>query len=324
MRINQEQYEALISAIDNNKFNLGESINAAASTNDSLEVNKLIDDIQTLLSVLQSKKEKLDELINYQPSQESLNNSAAINKNEDLKLLINSHETPEQEYKIGMMLYEGGKDFKPDLELASSLLLSSAESGFVKAQNQIAMMYNSGEGVEENITEAYKWFNKATENNCNSSKVELGLMYEMGNDEVAINLDKAFQMYLSATADGHAYGEYNLATLYENGDGVDKDMVMAIDLYNRSAAQGDAHGMNGLGVLYYLGDNIEKDYEKAFSYFHKAASKGLDVAQNNLAEMYRDGEGINKDIGKAKKYFKLAADQGYIPAKKSLKELQKT
>ena len=236
MRINQKQYEALISAIDNNKFILGESINAATSTNDSLEVNKLIDDIQTLLSVLQSKKEKLDELINYQPSQESLNNSAAINKNEDLKLLINGDETPEQEYKIGMMLYEGGEDFKPDLELASSLLLSSAESGFVKAQNQIAMMYHSGEGVEENITEAYKWFNKAAENNCNSSKVELGLMYEDG-DGVPQNLDKAIQMYQSAASDGHAYGEYSLATMYEHGDGVDKDIVKAIDLYKRSAVQ---------------------------------------------------------------------------------------
>ena len=61
MEINQEQYKALIKAIEDKQFSLGKSINAAKSSNDLLKENKLVNDILALLEILRIKKDKLDE-----------------------------------------------------------------------------------------------------------------------------------------------------------------------------------------------------------------------------------------------------------------------
>ncbi len=91
-------------------------------------------------------------------------------------------------------------------------LAVEAEKGSAAAQNNLAVMYATGEGTRQDYTQAAKWYQKAGEQ-------------------------------------GHAVAQYNLGALYERGLGVPADPVAAKVWYEMAAAQGDAWAQLSLGQL---------------------------------------------------------------------------
>src|SRR6266542_6608996 len=81
------------------------------------------------------------------------------------------------------------------------------------------------------------------------------------------------------------------------------------DLY-KAAENGDINAQNNLAVMYYQGGGIERDLEKAFYWFQQAAEHGCNVTQNNLAIMYYEGEGIERNLEKAFYWYQKAAENG--------------
>ena len=79
--------------------------------------------------------------------------------------------------------------------------------------------------------------------------------------------------------------------LYENGQGVPKDLAKAAELYQKAADQGSADAQNNLGVLYANGQGVPKDLRKAAELYQKAADQGYANAQNNLGVLYANGAG---------------------------------
>ena len=58
----------------------------------------------------------------------------------------------------------------------------AAEQGNVKAQVELARMYDEGKKVDRNQQEAFKLLKKATEQGSAEALYELGLMYIKGID----------------------------------------------------------------------------------------------------------------------------------------------
>ncbi|MBQ3646459.1 MAG: sel1 repeat family protein, partial [Synergistaceae bacterium] len=58
--------------------------------------------------------------------------------------------------------------------------LKLAENGDAEAQNRIGVAYNNGEGVEQNYSEAMKWYLKSAEQNYPYAFDNLGSMYQNG------------------------------------------------------------------------------------------------------------------------------------------------
>ncbi len=60
-------------------------------------------------------------------------------------------------------LYLSGREgyFAPSFEKANEAWLIAAKGGYEPAQNNIAISYWKGEGIEKNTYEAYQWFLKA-------------------------------------------------------------------------------------------------------------------------------------------------------------------
>ena len=52
------------------------------------------------------------------------------------------------------------------------------------------------------------------------------------------DFDKALYWYKRAIENGHSESIFNLGTLYENGQGVEKDIAMAIKYYKNAKAKG--------------------------------------------------------------------------------------
>lgn len=76
------------------------------------------------------------------------------------------------------------------------------------------------------------------------------------------------------------------------------------------AEQGDAQAQFDLAVLYETGDGILQSYKEAAKWFQKAAEQGVFEAQYNLAKMYEEGRGVEQNYQEAKKWYGKVCDNG--------------
>ena len=86
--------------------------------------------------------------------------------------------------------------------------------------------------------------------------------------------------------------------------------VMDVQGLTRAAQAGQAGAQFYLATKYQQGKDVSKDLNKAFSLYKSAADKGLSSAQLNVGRMLADGIGTKKDEVLARKYFEKAASHG--------------
>src|SRR5687767_4482011 len=86
------------------------------------------------------------------------------------------------------------------------------------------------------------------------------------------------------TGNGNIELQYNLALLYENGEGTEKNLEKAFYWYQKAAENGYIDAQYNLALLH----DTEKNLEKAFYWYQKAAKNGYIDAQYNLASLYYD------------------------------------
>ena len=85
---------------------------------------------------------------------------------------------------------------------------------------------------------------------------------------------EAADFYQKACAGGNAKGCFNLAVMYDNGEGVSQDFVRAKELYQQTCEQGAQKGCFNLGLLYEYGKGIPKDIPEAMSLYQKSCERG--------------------------------------------------
>lgn len=90
-----------------------------------------------------------------------------------------------------------------------------------------------------------------------------------------------------AADSGDAAAQRMLATLYQRGDGVARNVERAAELYQLAAAQGDAEAQFNLANMYLLGEGVEPDEAWAMTYYRKAANQGHALALRNLNQLLR-------------------------------------
>lgn len=69
---------------------------------------------------------------------------------------------------------------KKNLQLHFNEVKLTAIGGDVDAQFELAGLYAEGNGVEQNLTEAVKWYSSAAEQGHDSAQYKLGLSYQQG------------------------------------------------------------------------------------------------------------------------------------------------
>lgn len=173
---------------------------------------------------------------------------------------------------------------------------------------------------QKDYDKVIKLFKKGAKQGAADAQYNLGYMYENG-DGVEGDYVIAAEWYEKAAAQGHAKAQNNLAFLYRKGYGVPQDIAKAMELYENAAGQGCAKAQINLGYLYKYGTEIGQDYGKAAEYFRKAAEQGNPTGQVNLAELHDEGKGVPRDYAEAAKWYIKAAGQGIKPAAKRLGEM---
>jgi len=105
---------------------------------------------------------------------------------------------------------------------------------------------------------------------------------------------------------------YRLAKLYEAGEGVPRDDVMARQLIERAARGGNRIAMHDLALYYTEGrGGVDLDMSTAKSWFEQAAQRGVVDSQFNLAILSESTEiGMTPNIEDALYWYAIAARQG--------------
>jgi len=213
--------------------------------------------------------------------------------------------------RIGYMHYTG-QGVEKDLKKAFEWYEKAADQGHAKAQNFIGWMYQTGQVVESDTKKAIEYYTKAANQGFDVAYTNLASLYYWKED-----YKNAFEWYNKVitnakTKGGKPIGVQNqIAYMYENGQGVERDLNKAFEWYTKSAEQGDEYAQYNLGVIYKNGQGVESDNKKAFEWYTKAAAQGNIDAQTDLGRLYATGEGVEKDLDKAIELFKKAVEGGY-------------
>ena len=120
---------------------------------------------------------------------------------------------------------------KEDFNNSFSFSKKAVQLGSAEAINLLALHYHYAEGTDENFTKAIELYQKAIEMGNTDALVNLGIMYEEGNDFIKKDLDKALSLYNQASNLGNMTGTFFLAEIYAYGfENIKKDEIKAFKL----------------------------------------------------------------------------------------------
>ena len=223
---------------------------------------------------------------------------------------------PQAQVGFGLM-HEHGLGVEQNLTEAARWYRLAAEQGHASGQKNLGTMYEFGRGVEKNLKEAVRWYRLAAEQGLASGQKNLGTMYEFGRG-VQRSLTEAVRWYRLAAEQGYAEGQTSLGVMYDNGAGIDQSVTEAIRWYRLAAEQGHARAQVNLGKSYEFGDGVQRSLTEAVSWYRLAAEQGHAEGQTSLGVMYANGAGVDQSSKEAARLFRLAAEQGHDRAQNYL------
>ncbi len=135
------------------------------------------------------------------------------------------------------------------------------------------------------------------------------------------NLTLALRSYRKAADLGHAGAQNRMGWMFEKGEGVETDYTEAVKWYRRAAEQGHVNAMNDLGYMYRQGWGVPQSYSEALHWFRKAAERYDSYAEYNMGQMFENGWGVEKDMEESIRWFRRSAARGHEWAAKRLEEL---
>lgn len=121
---------------------------------------------------------------------------------------------PDANYKLGVFLIY---HLVLHINEGEALIRKSANSGHADAQFELALVYlNGASGISIDNEEAIRWFEKSAESGNLRALNELGYLYAKGSDDNKIrpNKKEAIKYWTLSAEKGDAEAEYNLATMY--------------------------------------------------------------------------------------------------------------
>lgn len=201
-------------------------------------------------------------------------------------------------------------------------IYKAAITGDAKSQNQLGLIYEKGlDDIAIDKEEAVKWYQRAAEQGFPEALDNLGNCFYQGIG-VSLNYKEAVKWYTKAAEQGYNISQNRLGNCYFHGKGVEKNYKTAFKWYTKAANQGNVNALDNLGYCYFHGKGVEKNYSEAVKWYRKAAEQGLSTAQYNLAQCYEFGLGIQEDYTEAIKWYRKAAEQGSKQAAEKAKMLE--
>ena len=183
---------------------------------------------------------------------------------------VSADKTPLQIFKNPQAALRAGlEDFKTgDSRSGLQALKYAADAGESLARWKLAKMYADGDGVPHDDIKAYEYFSQIVENYdednpdvrelpvVSSAFVAVGAysLNGIANTKVAPDPQRALEMFqYAATSFGDPNAQYDLARMYLDGIGVDKDAAQAARWLHLAADKNHAEAQALLGQMLFAG-----------------------------------------------------------------------
>ena len=147
------------------------------------------------------------------------------------------------------------------------------------------------------------------------SAFDLGVIYTTGSHGVAKSAAEAVQWWTKAAKNGVADAAYNLAVLYHHGEGIDKDLVKAMEYYEVAVALGNPDAppaLAGLHSLLVLEGGGQEGRLAMMEAYEAAADGGDADAMFKLGNSHARGDaGKEVDFTAAGTWWAQGASEGH-------------
>lgn len=196
-------------------------------------------------------------------------------------------------------------------------LKNLAKTGDIYAQSELAYLYYTGIGVEQDSTLALKWWTQAADAGDWYSAYLMKAFYALGKN-VRQDFNKAIEFLKNGAERGCVKLEYELAKAYYQDEYGQCDFVEAMKWFKKAYEGGLGDAACKLGQMYRLGQGVEVDLDESFRWMTKSAEKGSTEGYYYLGECYECGYGTSIDFDKAKEWHLKAAQNREVLSMSSL------
>jgi TPR repeat protein len=188
---------------------------------------------------------------------------------------------------------------------ALQFMSSLAAKGDVDARRYRQFMDAEPQPFEEG--DSLKWTRLMARHGDDEFQYELATMFYQGRG-VEQNYAEAVRWFRRAADQGNLEAQLSLATMYYQGRGVEENYAEAVKWYCFAAAQGDGEAQHSLGTMHHFGHGVVQSYEEAVKWYRLAADQDHGEAQCNLGILYHEGKGVAQNKILAVKWLVLAAN----------------
>lgn len=174
---------------------------------------------------------------------------------------------------------EGGETLgMPPALIGPYSLRIAAARGDVRAGYEVARRFSYGLGVPKDLDQAIKWYMQGASKGFAPSQYRLATYYERGRG-IEKNLGRAKVWYQRAAMLGNVKAMHNLAVISTALEKEDTDYKTAIYWFKHAANRNLADSQFNLAILYQNGVGLEKNLVESYKWFSLAARQGdIDAA----------------------------------------------
>jgi TPR repeat protein/uncharacterized protein (UPF0335 family) len=238
--------------------------------------------------------------------------------------------------RIARYLYNLGRAYqklgtRPGLdEAARTRALRSArlsyddatKRGYVSALNDLAVLYENGDGVDANGSQAIELLKRAAQQGDPLAMYNLALHYKDGTNDVKRDVGQAAEWFAKSAESGSVSAMVELGDALINGRGQAQNPRRGLEWLQRAADAGSVRAKFLLGMTYLKGkicgcggedspNSQRQDPDLALLWFGRVAETGDSDAQAILARIMERGIGLlNPQPEIAERYWRLAAYGG--------------
>ncbi|MCW8933615.1 MAG: hypothetical protein OQK98_02720 [Gammaproteobacteria bacterium] len=139
----------------------------------------------------------------------------------------------------------------------------------------------------------------------------------------AANYDAGvFEFQQKLAKSGDAQAQYKLATMYENGRGVEKDNSLAMTWFKKSSSNNLEAATRYLKYLDIKKSGFKPQDEEWLKTVFRDSKRGDENALLVLGKIHESGTGVEKDLKKSRRYYKYAVNRGNTDAEVHLNRVE--
>ena len=198
-------------------------------------------------------------------------------------------------------LYQSGQGVERDLSIAASLYAEAAEAGEVDAQFNLANMYLLGEGVLPDDGRARHWYERAAAQGHQGALQNLESLVKADGQQIAI-------VHAIPVEDRpELVNEVATADVEPIIDHIEPELVPTIE--SSPALSEEQTALASAAQQLAVGNN-----SVAFSEYESLAQRGSAEAQFALGAMYQQGLGVEANESWTVTWYRRASEQGHTEA----------